>query len=124
MVFAPTVLDRVRQAVQAKVAAAKPIGQKLFKAALNQGFRDYEKGKIGAHPLWNAIVFKKVQALLGGRVRLMISGSAPLSAETQRFIQTVFNCPLRQGCASRNHRRGGVGWSRRRGLPLNGPVSG
>lgn len=30
MVFAPTVLDRVRQAVQAKVAAAKPIQQKLF----------------------------------------------------------------------------------------------
>lgn len=61
MVFAPTVLDRVRQAVQAKVAAAKPIGQKLFKAALNQGYRDYDKGKIGAHPLWNAIVFKKAR---------------------------------------------------------------
>jgi acyl-CoA synthetase (AMP-forming)/AMP-acid ligase II len=36
-------------------------------------------------------------ALVGGRVKLMVSGSAPLSRETQRFAQTVFNCPVRQG---------------------------
>jgi long-chain acyl-CoA synthetase len=38
-----------------------------------------------------------VQKLIGGRVRLMISGSAPLSRETQIFMQSCFRCPLRQG---------------------------
>ena len=97
MVFAPTVLDRVRQAVDAKLSAAHGLKGKLAAAAIALGFRDFEHGKIGAPPLLNAIVCKKIQALVGGRVKLMVSGSAPLSKETQRFAQTVFNCPVRQG---------------------------
>jgi len=50
----------------------------------------------GSTFLYNALVFKKVQNLLGGRVRVMLSGSAPLSRETQIFMQTCFRCPLRQ----------------------------
>ena len=97
MVFAPTVLDRVRQAVDAKLSAAHGLKGKLAAAALSLGFKDFDHGKIGAPPLLNALVCKKVQALVGGRVKLMVSGSAPLSRETQRFAQTVFNCPVRQG---------------------------
>ena len=97
LVFAPTVLDRVRQTVEARMGAAKPLARALAGRALAAGFKDFDKGLIGAPPLWNAIVFKKVQKLIGGRVKLMVSGSAPLSAETQRFVQTCFNCPVRQG---------------------------
>ena len=97
MVFAPTVLDRVRQAVQAKVAAASSLSQSLFAMGLEAGYREFEAGRVGAPAFWNALVFKKVQGLIGGRVKVMISGSAPLSRDTQRFAQTVFGCPLRQG---------------------------
>ena len=97
MVFAPAVLDRVRQAVQAKFGAAKPLLKKLINAGLAAGRKDFEAGKIGAPFLYNAIIFKKVQKLIGGRVRVMISGSAPLSRETQIFMQTCFRCPVRQG---------------------------
>jgi|TARA_B110000008_G_scaffold267018_2_gene293763 long-subunit acyl-CoA synthetase (AMP-forming) len=97
MVFAPAVLDRVRQAVQAKFSAAKPALKKLINAGLVAGRKDFENGKIGAPFLYNAIIFKKVQKLIGGRVRIMISGSAPLSRETQIFMQTCFRCPVRQG---------------------------
>jgi long-chain acyl-CoA synthetase len=97
MVFAPAVLDRVRQAVQAKFAGAKPVLKKLIDAGLAAGRRDFEAGRIGAPFLYNALIFKKVQKLIGGRVRIMISGSAPLSRETQIFMQTCFRCPVRQG---------------------------
>ena len=97
MVFAPTILDRVRSAVQAKVQAASPVAQSIFNAALEAGYAEFDAGRIGAPPLWNALAFRKVQALIGGRVTLMITGSAPLSRETQRFVQSVFNCPVRQG---------------------------
>ena len=97
MVFAPAVLDRVRQAVQAKFAGAKPLLKKLINAGLRAGRRDFEAGRIGAPFFYNALIFKKVQKLIGGRVRVMISGSAPLSRETQIFMQTCFRCPVRQG---------------------------
>ena len=31
-------------------------------------------------------MFKKIRAILGGRVRFVLSGGAPLSGDTQRFI--------------------------------------
>lgn len=35
--------------------------------------------------LWDLLVFKKVRAVLGGRIRFILSGGAPLSGDTQRF---------------------------------------
>ena len=52
---------------------------------------------IGAHWFYNKLVFKKVQALLGGKMKLAGTGSAPLAPKAQKFVQTAFNTPTRQG---------------------------
>jgi len=44
----------------------------------------------------DAIVFKKIRELLGGRVSMMLTGSAPLAIDVQKFVQSVFNSPVRQ----------------------------
>lgn len=44
--------------------------------------------------LWNFLVFRKVQAILGGRIRFILSGGAPLSADTQRFINICLGLVL------------------------------
>ena len=49
------------------------------------------------HCLWDKIVFKKMKALLGGRVRLMLTGSAPISAEVLNFLKICFCCDLCEG---------------------------
>jgi long-subunit acyl-CoA synthetase (AMP-forming) len=97
MVFAPAVLDKVYQGVQAKRAALGGMGQKLFEWGLNSGERHYNRGDIGAGWIYNQLVFKKVQNLVGGNLKLMITGSAPLSPEIQKFVQTVLKAPVRQG---------------------------
>lgn len=43
------------------------------------------------------LVFRKVRSLLGGRTRVLLSGGAPLSAATQRFMNVCFCCPVGQG---------------------------
>lgn len=42
-------------------------------------------------------IFSKVSLVLGGRVRMMLSGGAPLSEKTQRFMNICFRCPVLQG---------------------------
>ena len=96
MLFAPAVLDKVYAAVQRKANSSK-IAKMLFSSALAEGEKRFHAGQFGAGSLWDAVVMKKVQALIGGRVRYMASGSAPLSPSVQIFIQTCFDCPVRQG---------------------------
>jgi long-subunit acyl-CoA synthetase (AMP-forming) len=97
MVFAPAVLDKVYQAVQAKRQGLGGFGKWAFGRGLHTGERRFDNGKVGAAWLYNKIVFSKVQALVGGRIKCMITGSAPLSPDIQKFIQTVLNAPVRQG---------------------------
>ena len=47
--------------------------------------------------LYFRIVFNKIRALVGGKVRLMASGGAPLSPETHDFIRTSLSVPVFQG---------------------------
>jgi len=97
MVFAPAVLDKVYIGLDQKMKAASPLVQKLFKWGLAAGEARFEQGLIGSSWFYNKIVFKKVQALLGGRIKACITGSAPLSPSIQKFAQTCFNAPVRQG---------------------------
>merc|ERR1719424_2460643 len=97
MVFAPAVLDKVYQGVQNKRQQLGAIGQWVFKMGLESGERHFAKGQAGANVIFDKTVFKKVQALVGGRIKCMITGSAPLSPDIQKFVQAVFGTPVRQG---------------------------
>mmetsp|Transcript_79821 Transcript_79821/g.191526 ORF Transcript_79821/g.191526 Transcript_79821/m.191526 type:complete len:697 (+) Transcript_79821:73-2163(+) len=97
MVFAPAVLDKVYQAVTAKRNGLGYVGQTLFDWGLSSGYRHFERGQVGANFVLDALVFKKVQNLMGGRLKGIATGSAPLSPDIQKFIQTVLNAPTRQG---------------------------
>ena len=44
--------------------------------------------------LWNFLVFRKVRAILGSRIRYVLSGGAPLSAHTHRFINICLRSVL------------------------------
>lgn len=36
--------------------------------------------------LWDLVIFNKVKSILGGDIRAMLCGGAPLSGDTQRFV--------------------------------------
>jgi len=99
-VAAPAVLDKVLIAIKGKFGATPPFIQKRINAAVQSGYANYDAGGVGAH--WSFLIgrllaFKKAQKLLGGRVELMLTGSAPLGVEVQKYVQTVFECRVRQG---------------------------
>jgi len=66
----------------------KAIAAKLFYLKDGQGFN---------HPVYDKIVFAKMKAILGGKVRLMITGSAPIAGDVLDFLKICFSCVLCEG---------------------------
>lgn len=64
--------------------------KKLFNTAYSRRLVAIEGSWFGAWGietlLWDMIVFKKIRSILGGEIRFMLCGGAPLSGDTQRFI--------------------------------------
>lgn len=69
----------------AKSAVQHGLSKKLNNTATNGGY---------THKVYDPIFFNKTKAALGGRVRLMISGGAPLLPEVHKFMKVVIAAPL------------------------------
>ncbi|CAL5425486.1 unnamed protein product [Camellia sinensis] len=52
---------------------------------------------VDAAPLCDKIVFNKVKHGLGGNVRLILSGAAPLATHVEAFLRVVACCHVLQG---------------------------
>lgn len=60
----------------------------LLNTAYHFKQKNFEKtGLVRQDTLWDKIVFRKIRDSLGGRVRLVMSGSAPLNANVLEFLR-------------------------------------
>lgn len=95
MAAVPVIMDRLYKAVWDKVKSGSPFSRALFQFAYDYKLRSLEKGYDT--PVFNKILFSKIRQILGGELRMMLSGGAPLSEKTQRFMNICFCCPVLQG---------------------------
>ena len=49
------------------------------------------------HTFYDMAVFNKFRSILGGRVRFMITGSAPIAKDVLAFLKICFCCPIVEG---------------------------
>jgi long-chain acyl-CoA synthetase len=94
----PRVFEKVHTAVQTSFDEATGLKRKLIDWALRVGKRVSELKQAGEpvptglavqHRLADRFVYAKVKAKLGGRLRLPISGGAPLAKEIAEFFHTI-----------------------------------
>lgn len=95
MAAVPEIMDRIYKNVMSKVEEMNSVQRTLFILAYNYKLEQLAKGY--STPLCDRFVFRKVRSLLGGQTRVLLSGGAPLSAATQRFMNVCFCCPVGQG---------------------------
>lgn len=95
MAAVPEIMDRIYKNVMSKVEEMNSVQRTLFILAYNYKLEQLAKGY--STPLCDKLVFRKVRSLLGGRTRVLLSGGAPLSATTQRFMNVCLCCPVGQG---------------------------
>ncbi len=84
--------DRIRDSVEKQGA----VRRMLFNFALWTKKRNLRRN-VTEHWLWDRLVFSKLRALVGGRVRIMVSGAAPLSEEVMTFLRCSFSCLVLEG---------------------------
>ncbi|TFK29789.1 long-chain-fatty-acid-CoA ligase [Coprinopsis marcescibilis] len=92
----PRVLNRVYQAAMAGGNVPGLKGN-LFRKAVSVKIQKLRQTGDNTHALWDRLVFRKIQAVLGGRVQLVISGSAPISSDVMDFLKIAFSCEVLEG---------------------------
>jgi long-chain acyl-CoA synthetase len=59
--------------------------------------KDFKETGIITNPLLDALIFGKIRNILGGRMRFMLVGSAPMDPELLSFLQCSFSCKIVEG---------------------------
>ena len=94
----PRVLEKVHTAVSANFAAATGVKRRLIDwalevgaevSALRQRQEPVPRGLAFKHRIADRLVYSKVKARLGGRLRAAISGGAPLAKEIAEFFHVL-----------------------------------
>jgi long-chain acyl-CoA synthetase len=94
VVAVPRVYEKVRQVAELR-AAESGVKKRLFRWALAGGQKHREEVAAGKEPgslswkLADAIVYKKLRAGFGGRVRYFVSGGAPLGLDTAHWFASA-----------------------------------
>ncbi|XP_049803053.1 long-chain-fatty-acid--CoA ligase 1 isoform X1 [Schistocerca nitens] len=92
----PRLLNRIYDKVMAEISGSL-IKKLLFNMALRTKESEIKRGVIRRNSIWDKLVFRKVQEQVGGRLRLMLVGSAPLAGNVLTFIRCALGCLVVEG---------------------------
>jgi long-chain acyl-CoA synthetase len=95
MCSVPRLYEKMYARVNEKVAADPPLRQSIFRWAIGVGREAFRHRVAGTEPgaglrlrlaLADKLVFSKIKTRTGGRLRLFVSGGAPLAREIAEFF--------------------------------------
>ncbi|KAI9189246.1 medium-chain fatty acid-CoA ligase faa2 [Blastocladiella emersonii ATCC 22665] len=92
----PRLFNRIYDKVLAGVKQKGGVAEYLFNTAYAQKKAALKRNTV-THYLWDKLVFANVRAKLGGRVRFLFTGSAPISPDVMDFLKICFSCDVLEG---------------------------
>jgi len=93
----PRLYNKIYDKINARLVDLRPVSKFLANRAIKS--KTYYLNTQGTvnYAMYDAIVCAKFKAFLGGRVRFMATGSAPISPEVLNFLKVCFCCPVVEG---------------------------
>ncbi|XP_050754656.1 long-chain-fatty-acid--CoA ligase 5 isoform X1 [Gymnogyps californianus] len=88
----PRLLNRIYDKIQS--GAKSPVKRCLLNFAVIMKTAEIKQGIIRNDSIWDQLIFKKVQETMGGRVRIMVTGAAPISPSVLTFLRAALGCQI------------------------------
>uniref|UniRef100_A0A6Q2X2Y6 Arachidonate--CoA ligase n=1 Tax=Esox lucius TaxID=8010 RepID=A0A6Q2X2Y6_ESOLU len=88
----PRLLNRMYDKIFSQ--ANTPLKRWLLNFAAKRKGAEVSSGIIRMDSLWDKIFFSKIQASLGGRLRMIITGAAPASPTVLGFLRAALGCQV------------------------------
>jgi long-chain acyl-CoA synthetase len=97
MTAVPRIFQRIHEKIKSGLAKKSKLEQFLFNKAMNIKMKDYKEKGILTNPIIDKFILKQVRETLGGRLRFMLVGSAPMDPYLMDFLQCVLSCKIVEG---------------------------
>ena len=96
-VAVPRLLNRIVDAVKAKFNEKTGVAKCLIDGGIDSKLSSLRSNGSCTNAFYDKLVFSQVQAGFGGRIRFMITGSAPIKNDTYEMMKIFLACPLVEG---------------------------
>lgn len=90
----PRLFNKIYGVIKGNIDAATGVKKWLVNKAVNSKMAALKANNTVVSGCYDKLVFKKMKAIMGGNVKLMITGSAPISGEVLDFLKICFCCPI------------------------------
>ena len=97
MVSVPRLFTRFYDIMQSKVKELTGAKRRLCEWGIQKKLYNLEHYSKFTHPVYDALIFHKFKNILGGRMRQLFTGSAPISKDILNFLKIAFCCPIIEG---------------------------
>ncbi|XP_015673745.1 long-chain-fatty-acid--CoA ligase 6 isoform X1 [Protobothrops mucrosquamatus] len=91
----PRLLNRMYDKIFSQ--ADTPVKRWLLEFAANRKKAEVQNGIVRNDSLWDMLFFNKIQANLGGCVRMIVTGAAPASPTVLGFLRAALGCQVYEG---------------------------
>lgn len=93
----PRLLNKFHDMISKKIAEQTGVSGFLARQGLKSKIHKVETSGGYTATIYDALIFRKTKALLGGRCEFILSSSAPLSLGVKKLLKAAFCCPIIEG---------------------------
>ena len=93
----PRLYNRIYSKIKSNMDAATGCKKWLLDAAVSTKLSNLNADATVRHGCYDALIFGKMSKLLGGKVKVMTTGSAPIDKEVISMLKICFSCPIVEG---------------------------
>lgn len=93
----PRIFQRIYEAIQKKLSQLGGIKKAIVEKAIESKLEQFKNTGVWTDAFWDTLVFGQFREVLGGSIRFMLTGSAPMAPEVLNFLKIAFSCVMVEG---------------------------